>query len=136
MNKKNIIKELLNNRITTCPQDYKLSDSDIIKISNNIDKSIFNKNECSIWKGYITNNKNSRREYINYKINNKNKVLHRILYNNYVSELKKNEYIKFICNNKGKCCNINHLKKIKNKVKNNNNNNNNNFKNNSIVSFD
>ena len=44
---------------------------------------------------------------------NKKKIaLHRILYNNYVEEIHDNEYIKFICSNKGRCCNINHMKKF------------------------
>ncbi len=28
-------------------------------------------------------------------------------------QLSNNEYIKYTCKNKGKCCNINHIKKIK-----------------------
>ena len=38
--------------------------------------------------------------------------MHRILYINFVEDLTKEEYLKFMCQNKGSCCNINHLKKF------------------------
>ena len=38
-------------------------------------------------------------------------ALHRLLYINYIGYVSTNEYIKFSCPNKGKCCNINHMKK-------------------------
>ena len=36
-------------------------------------------------------------------------ALHRLLYSNYIGPINDNEYIKFNCKNKGKCCTINHL---------------------------
>ena len=91
----------------------KLSTQDIQRITKNLSKSIFDNNECSIWNGYITNlNNNNRGTYINFYFKRKKIALHRLLYNNYVSELNSNEYIKYTCENKGKCCNINHMKKF------------------------
>ena len=49
--------------------------------------------------------------YINFYFNKKKIALHRLLYINYVEDVSPNEYIKFLCDNKGKCCNINHMKK-------------------------
>jgi len=40
-------------------------------------------------------------------------ALHRLLYINYVGELDDDEYIKYVCMNKGRCCNIHHIKKFK-----------------------
>ena len=92
----------------------KLSTQDIQRITKNLNNSIFNKNDCSIWNGYITNlNNKNRGTYINFYFKKKKVALHRLLYNNYVCELNKDEYIKFTCDNKGKCCNINHMKKFK-----------------------
>ena len=35
-----------------------------------------------------------------------------MLYINFVGELSNDEYLKFTCEKKGKCCNISHLKKF------------------------
>ena len=111
--KNKIFKELIAKQIkvNNC---NKLSVQDIKRISKNIVTSIFNLNECSIWDGYITNlNVKNRGTYINFYFKKKKVALHRLLYNNYVSVLNKDEYIKYTCENKGKCCNINHMKKYK-----------------------
>lgn len=111
--KNKIFKELIAKQIKV--NNYnKLSVQDIKRISKNIVTSIFNLNECSIWDGYITNlNVKNRGTYINFYFKKKKVALHRLLYNNYVSVLNKDEYIKYTCENKGKCCNINHMKKYK-----------------------
>jgi hypothetical protein len=106
-----ILKKLIKNQIKNINKEFKLSNADLIRISNNIDQDIFKEN-CCIWKGYITNNNNDRAKYINFYFNKKKIALHRLLYINFVGELNKNEYIKYTCNNKGKCCNINHIKKV------------------------
>jgi hypothetical protein len=111
--KNKIFKELIAKQIKV-KNINKLSVQDIKRISKNIITSIFNLNECSIWDGYITNlNVKNRGTYINFYFKKKKVALHRLLYNNYVSVLNKDEYIKYTCENKGKCCNINHMKKYK-----------------------
>lgn len=150
-NKDDILKELIQKQRKDCDNNYKLTLSDLKRISNNLDKSIFDSKKCCIWKGYITNeNNNKRAKYINFYYNHKKIALHRLLYINFVDNLEKNEYIKYECCNKGKCCNIHHFKKIsKNKNKNKINkidkkisnknvekSNNNINDNNNIVSFD
>jgi hypothetical protein len=92
--------------------DKKLMYSDLRRISKYLTKSIFS-NECSLWNGYITTIKNDEKNcYINFYFNGKKFALHRLLYINYIGELNDSEYIKFNCQNKGKCCNINHFYKI------------------------
>ena len=88
----------------------KLEFDDIKRIVNNIDTSIFDENECCIWKGYITNN-NDKCKYVNFYFKHHKIALHRILYINYVEQLDENQYLKFTCPNKGICCNINHIEK-------------------------
>ena len=74
--------------------------------------SIFSSN-CSLWTGYITNDKNiNKGVYINFYYNKKKIALHRLLYANYVGEISDKEYIKYNCINKGKCCNIHHMSKF------------------------
>ena len=63
---------------------------------------------------------------LNFYFNKKKIALHRLLYINYIGEISNKEYIRFTCDNKGKCCNINHMKKYsynRNFIKTNNNSN-------------
>ena len=106
-----ILKELIQNQKKNII-DKKLMYCDLRRISKYLTKSIFN-DECSIWNGYITTIKNDEKSsYINFYYNGKKFALHRLLYQNYISDLNDSEYIKFNCHNKGKCCNINHIYKI------------------------
>jgi hypothetical protein len=108
-----IIDELLMRQNTNIPLDKKLHYSDIIRIAKYIESSIF-VDECCLWNGYITNYKNvTKGTYINFFFRNKKVALHRLLYNNYTENLQDDEYLKFSCDNRGKCCNINHMIKYK-----------------------
>jgi len=84
------------------------------RICKYIDTSIFDKEMCCIWSGYITNMNNSNKgTYVNFYFRNKKVALHRLLYSNFVAPLDSSEYLKFNCENKGICCNINHYEKYK-----------------------
>jgi len=108
-----ILKELINKQLKNVNIHNKLKFNDIKRISKFIRSSIFDENNCSLWHGYITNDNNSSKgTYINFYFNKKKIALHRLLYENYVDSINDDEYIKFTCINKGKCCNINHLKKF------------------------
>jgi hypothetical protein len=104
--------ELLQNQRKTIPSDKKLLYNDLKRISKYLPNSIFN-NECSLWIGYITSIKgvNNENQYINFYFKGKKHSLHRLLYINFIGDLNDNEYIKFKCVNKGKCCNIYHFYK-------------------------
>lgn len=92
--------------------DKKLLYNDLKRISKYLSKSIFD-DSCSLWNGYITVVKNDvKKSYINFYFNGKKYALHRLLYINYIGKLDDSEYIKFNCQNKGVCCNINHFYKI------------------------
>jgi hypothetical protein len=108
-----IIKELLNNQLPYVNYQKKLAYNDIKRISKFLETSIFDNNNCAIWNGYITNDKNQAKGiYINFYFNHKKIALHRLLYLNYIGDILNTEYIKFSCINKGKCCNIHHMKKF------------------------
>ena len=78
-----------------------------------IDSNIFNKKKCCIWKGYVTNsNRNDKTQFINFYFKGKRKIIHRILYANFIDKIDDNEYIKLTCNNRS-CCNVNHIMKFK-----------------------
>jgi hypothetical protein len=116
-----IFKELLNRQLKNIAVDKKLNYNDIKRISKFLNKTIFD-NECSLWNGYITNNNNfNKGTYINFYFNKKKIALHRLLFMNFKDSIESDEYIKYTCNNKGKCCNINHMIKCKyNNIKKNN----------------
>ena len=105
-----VFQELMKKQIVTCKEVRKLTLHDIKRISKNLNTSIFNKDTCSLWGGYITNkNNNNKSKYINFYFRQRKVALHRLLYENYVSEIRNNQYIKYTCDNKGFCCNINHM---------------------------
>ena len=111
---KNLILENLIKNQRHAEIKNKLNLTDINRIVNNISSTIFS-DECCLWEGPIitTNNK----DYISFFINNKKISLHRILYNNYIDELNNNEYLKYSCSNKGKCCCLKHFYKVNKKIK-------------------
>jgi len=120
----NIFIELLNKQRKNI-KDNKLEYNDLKRISNKLDKSIFEKDTCSLWNGtYIEINENI---YINFYYNGKKKSIQRLLYENYISDDLNSQYINYLCPNKGLCCNINHFnikKKKQTKEKKNNKNKN------------
>lgn len=110
-NNQNILfQELIQNQRKNILIEKKLNLSDLKRISTYLTKSIFS-NECSIWTGYITQFKNDS-YYINFYFNGKKVALHRLLYNNFLGDLDDSEYLKYNCENKGKCCNLNHFKRV------------------------
>ena len=131
ISKNKLFIELINNQIDA--KYKKLDVKSLQRISRNIDKSIF-KDECVIWNGYITYIKDTDVHYINFFYNKKKHALHRLLYLNFIGHINDNEYIKYKCDNKGKCCNINHFYKIKSRKKRNSENDleNNNLENNNL----
>lgn len=109
-----ILKELINCQRLRIDTDKKLKKSDIKRISNYLDGSVFDEHNCTLWQGYVTNKNNKKKgSYVNFYFNKKKVALHRLLYLNYVDELDSQEYLKFTCDNPGKCCNVNHLSKFK-----------------------
>ena len=114
-----LIKEMITKQLKNIEKKNKFSYNDIQKISKNLNSSIFDDNDCSIWTGYITNdNKKNKGRYVNFYFNKKKTALRRLLYINFICDVSANEYIKYTCPNKGKCCNVNHMIKKKYKTKN------------------
>ena len=116
-----IFHELIKKQRKKCKEAKKLTLHDIKRISKNIKTSIFDSSGCCLWDGYVTNkNKTNKSSYINFYFRHRKVALHRLLYENYVEELHDDEYIKYSCDNKGACCNVNHMytlntKKVNNK---------------------
>jgi hypothetical protein len=109
-----LLKEILTCQIDDVPTDKKLQSKDIMRICKNIERSIFDKRKCCMWRGHVTNMNNlNKGRYVNFYFRRKKVALHRLLYVNFVGELNDDEYLKFNCDNKGICCNIHHLKKFK-----------------------
>jgi hypothetical protein len=104
-------REMIKKQLPDVPLSKKLRPSDIHRIAQHIDNSLFDEEQCCMWTGYITNQKNKRKGiYINFYFRNKQKVaLHRLLYSNFKGEISDKNYIKYSCKHKGECCNINHM---------------------------
>lgn len=112
MDTDDILQELIQKQLPNVPSQWKMNIYDMRRIRKYLPVSIFSTTDCCIWDGYITNLNNcSKGTYINFYFRNKKTPLHRLLYSNYVAPLTSDQYLKFTCNNKGKCCNINHLEK-------------------------
>jgi hypothetical protein len=112
MNNKDLILSKLIKNQRQMNLERKLTFSDLKRVSSNLKDDICEDN-CSIWNGYITNlNNDNKNCYISFFYKNKKVALHRLLYINFVGELNDNEYLKFTCDNKGKCCTLNHLIKV------------------------
>lgn len=113
-NSNEIFKELIKSQLSDIPAQWKLNINDMKRICKYIDTSIFDKHECCLWNGYITNINNSNKgTYVNFYFRNKKVALHRLLYSNFVAPLDSSEYLKFNCDNKGVCCNVYHYEKYK-----------------------
>lgn len=109
-NNKTLFHELITKQRTDCKENRRLTLHDIKRISKNINSSIFDTSNCCLWGGYITNKNNTNKsKYINFYFRHRKVALHRLLYENYVSEIEDNQYIKYLCPHKGFCCNINHM---------------------------
>lgn len=106
--------ELKRKQLPNVPASKAFRPSDIQRIVQHTTTSIFDKEKCSLWTGYITNLQNRKKgTYVNFYFKNKKKVaLHRLLYANFKGDIGAQDYIKYSCPNKGKCCNINHIVKF------------------------
>ena len=116
-----LLKQLINKQIKTISSNKKLSYSDLKRIVKYIDTSIFNDDNCCMWKGYVTNSKpdkNHKGAYVNFYFKRKKVALHRLLYGNFKEDIDDSDYLKYTCDNKGSCCNINHMVKFAYSTKN------------------
>ena len=120
-NKTDLLNELMHKQKKDVYYAKKLTYRDMNRIVKYIDKPIFGE-ECSIWLGYISClGKDNNNFYINFFFRDKKVGLHRLLYSNFVGNIESNEYIRFSCENQGKCCNINHFIKYSSNDNNSNN---------------
>ena len=114
ISKNKILVEMINNQLEDIDNTKRLDVKSLQRISRNIDGSIFG-DECVLWQGYITYIESTNVHYINFFFNGKKHAIHRLLYLNFIGDVNANEYLKYSCPNKGKCCNINHIYKINSK---------------------
>ena len=117
VSKNKLLIELINKQRTNIDSSKKLDIKDLHRICKNLNSSIFaNTDSCCLWCGYVTNIANSNTKYINFFFKKKKYALHRLLYENFVDNIDKSEYLRFTCENKGVCCNLNHITKIGKKL--------------------
>ena len=107
-----ILDEMVNKQVKNIDFNKILSYRDMTRIVKNINTSIFSPNSCCIWTGYVTNVWNHKSTFINFYFKKRKVALHRLLYNNFIGPISDTEYIKFSCNNRGRCCNVLHFIKL------------------------
>lgn len=105
----NILADLLTYQRKNLKLSSKLDYNDLKRLTKYIDKNFFT-SECCIWAGKQNKKKSN---YITFYYRKKKVSLYRILYYNFVGNLTKTEFIRCSCDNKGSCCNVNHLKKYR-----------------------
>jgi hypothetical protein len=114
------MKDYINNIINNVPEQYKIDNHEVNRLTSHIEGDIFNSDECVLWNGYVTQSK-SNSVHVNYIIRGKKTSLSRLLYMNYVGKLEPNNYIKYNCSNPGICCNLKHMYRVGNDNKKNTN---------------
>lgn len=107
-----ILTKLMQKQRKNINNNLRLSYPDLKRISKYVDDNFFT-DKCCIW-----NTKATQTDYITFYYKKKKVSLCRILYYNFVDDLEKTDYLKYICDNKGKCCNVSHLIKKTKKLKN------------------
>lgn len=112
INKNKILLEMCSKQNKAIEKKYLLEYNDMIRILKNIDGNLFSNTQCIIWKGYLTKCNNNKSCYVNFYLKKRKIALHRILYLNFIGFIDDKQYLKFKCNNPGKCCNINHILKV------------------------
>jgi hypothetical protein len=105
------IQKLAEKQIKDVPSKKKLNMNDFKRIVGNLNTSIFNKKQCAIWNGNIISDENEGL-CIEFYFRRRIVKLHRLLYANYIGPLNNDQYIKFTCGNKKRCCNIHHMIKL------------------------
>lgn len=107
-----IIAEMIRNQLSDIEKTKRLQHTDFKRISKYLNQSIFLPSICTLWQGYVTDRREKNKgSYINFYFNKKKVALHRLLYINFLGNLADDEYVKFKCTNKGKCCNVYCLEK-------------------------
>ena len=111
-NKHMILSEMIAKQRKTDNEKYHLEPNDLSRVCKNIDSSIFQTEECVLWKKFLTKSNDDKSCYVNFYLRKNKFALHRILYINFIAELKSNQYLKYTCDNPGQCCNLSHFYKV------------------------
>jgi len=100
-----IFLKFLENQKDSIPtyQNYgKMFFEDIQRLELNIKDDIFS-DHCCIYNGEIKNG------FASISFKGKKVSVQRLLYHNYIGTIRRNQIIKYSCENKGICCCLNHL---------------------------
>ena len=111
IDKKYIMDELLKMQRKNISHKRKLNYNDMYRISKFVNKSLFD-DKCCLWTGYVCSVNKNKIYYINFFFGGKKIQINRLLYENYIGDIKPTEIIKNICENGGKCCNVYHYGKF------------------------
>lgn len=113
-----LVSELIANQLPeVIPLEYKLDQSDMVRLAPKLSGSIFNPVLCVYWEAGLYKNSASHRQYkgvhIDFYLNSTKRALHRILYANYCGALDRQTYLRCTCANPcGRCLNVSHYRKV------------------------
>jgi hypothetical protein len=124
-----LVDEMINKQLKNINILEKLTFKELLRITKNINTSLFGKH-CCLWEGYYIEKKNKK--YINFFFHRKKRLLKRLLYVNFIGKLNNTNYIRTTCGN-DLCCNINHIIMINNNTNINTTNSNINNDNNKTI---
>lgn len=116
MNSDKLFKELRESQRSenVIPKHLRLNSRHLLTIASKSVTETFNTDECIVWTGYIRKFNAGNYKVIPFSINGRLRLLHRLLYLNFVGELSRTEHLRFECKTDG-CCNYKHLYKCKEK---------------------
>lgn len=72
INKNKLLTELCLKQRKKADKKYFLELNDLIRLLKNVDGNIFNKNDCVLWKGYLTKCNNNKSCYVNFYLKKEN----------------------------------------------------------------
>ncbi len=104
-----ILQELIQHQLNDVPKAKQFTYADLEKLAKYLESSIFG-NKCTGWLGYA--NHDNKYQSITIFFKSQKKVLHRLLYENFVGSLVNTDRVKFSCGNR-KCCNVKHMVKCR-----------------------
>jgi len=108
-----ILQELIDKQLKDVTKKFRFTQKHLLRLSLSLPTSIFHPTQCSIWNSSFVCRARARTSdnYVRFSMRGKKHMSQRLIYLNYCGPLP-SHFIRSNCSNKGKCCNINHMKKV------------------------
>lgn len=108
MDKEKLLKILIDRQRKNIPEENRLEIKDMQRLIKFLPDSIFDTDECIGWNGYFSKNF-KRSTGISFFFKKGKRMLHRLLYINYIDDIPDNCYVRFRCLTGPYCCCLQHM---------------------------